>query len=314
MKLKEWLEVWLNKYVKHTIKLRSYVRYQEIIEKHINPVLGENQLDALTPQILQDFVLSKLTSGNLKTGQALAANSVYSIVNVLKQAIKFAVILGLLEKDNTRAIKLPAIKERQILAFEQFEQDRILSYCFKHCLTNMLGIVLCLFTGIRLGELLALTWQDVNFEKRYLNINKTAFYIKQDGRNMILTNEPKTKSSNRILPLSKNLLEMLENKKQVSNSEYIISTKYGKQVSPRSYQRTFERLLKRLNIPYKNFHSLRHTFATRALELGLDVKTVSELLGHKNPVITLNRYAHSLLSYKFQMINKLTKSMCKNIK
>ncbi len=314
MKLKEWLEVWLNKYVKHTIKLRSYVRYQEIIEKHINPVLGENQLDALTPQILQDFVLSKLTSGNLKTGQALATNSVYSIVNVLKQAIKFAVILGLLEKDNTRAIKLPAIKERQILAFEQFEQDRILSYCFKHCLTNMLGIVLCLFTGIRLGELLALTWQDVNFEKRYLNINKTAFYIKQDGRNMILTNEPKTKSSNRILPLSKNLLEMLENKKQASNSDYIISTRDGKQVSPRSYQRTFERLLKRLNIPYKNFHSLRHTFATRALELGLDVKTVSELLGHKNPVITLNRYAHSLLSYKFQMINKLTKSMCKNIK
>ena len=178
----------------------------------------------------------------------------------------------------------------------------------------MLGIVLCLFTGIRLGELLALTWQDVNFEKRYLNINKTAFYIKQDGRNMILTNEPKTKSSNRILPLSKNLLEMLENKKQASNSDYIISTRDGKQVSPRSYQRTFERLLKRLNIAYKNFHSLRHTFATRALELGLDVKTVSELLGHKNPVITLNQYAHSLLSYKFQMINKLTKSMCKNIK
>ena len=131
---------------------------------------------------------------------------------------------------------------------------------------------------------------------------------------MILTNEPKTKSSNRILPLSKNLLEMLENKKQASNSDYIISTRDGKQVSPRSYQRTFERVLKRLNIAYKNFHSLRHTFATRALELGLDVKTVSELLGHKNPVITLNRYAHSLLSYKFQMINKLTKSMCKNIK
>ena len=81
-------------------------------------------------------------------------------------------------------------------------------------------------------------------------------------------------------------------------------------VGTRSYQRTFERILNKLNIPYKNFHSLRHTFATRALEFGMDVKTVSEILGHKNPMITLQRYTHSLMSYKTDMMNKFGKLMC----
>ena len=117
---------------------------------------------------------------------------------------------------------------------------------------------------------------------------------------------PKTETSRRYIPLSKPLLAILKDLKKESKGNYVVSDK-GDPVFVRSYQRTFELLLKRLNIPHKGFHALRHTFATRALECGMDVKTLSEILGHKNATITLNRYAHSLWEHKAEMMNKLGK-------
>lgn len=110
----------------------------------------------------------------------------------------------------------------------------------------------------------------------------------------------------RVIPLPKQLLPLLKGIKKKSDSPFVVSAN-GKPVSIRSYQRSFELLLKRLNIPHKGFHSLRHTFATRALECGMDVKTLSEILGHKNPTVTLNRYAHSLMEHKADMMNRLGK-------
>ena len=106
--------------------------------------------------------------------------------------------------------------------------------------------------------------------------------------------------------VSKQLLPILKGIKKKNDASFVVSAK-GKSVSVRSYQRSFELLLKRLNIPHKGFHSLRHTFATRALECGMDVKTLSEILGHKNPTVTLNRYAHSLMEHKADMMNRLGK-------
>ena len=105
------------------------------------------------------------------------------------------------------------------------------------------------------------------------------------------------------------LLKILKRTKRISKSDFVLSTRTGGIVGTRAYQKTYERILKRLDIPYKNFHSLRHTFATRAIEMGMDVKTLSEILGHKNPVITLQRYTHSMLSYKIEMMNKMGKTL-----
>lgn len=309
MKLQEWLGIWLNKYTKHTVKLRTYDRYKYIIEKHINPKLGDYELDDLNGEVLQDFVLSELESGNLNTKGKLANNSVIGIVNVLKGAMSTALSLNKINKNEMNKIKLPSPTEKPVNAFERHEQEKIVKYCLESKKNNYIGFVICLYTGIRLGELLALTWNDIDFAKGLMSINKTTYRIKENGVPRIVVDEPKTKNSIRVIPLSKNLLDLLKKIKKTSNSEYVISTRNNGIVGTRSYQRTFERILAKLDIPYKNFHSLRHTFATRAVELGMDIKTLSEIIGHKNPMITLQRYTHSMMSYKTEMMNKMGKML-----
>ena len=200
---------------------------------------------------------------------------------------------------------MPAPTEKPVNAFERHEQEKIVKYCLESKKNNYIGFVICLYTGIRLGELLALTWNDIDFAKGLMSITKTTYRIKENGVPRIVVDEPKTKNSIRVIPLSKNLLDLLKRIKKTSNSEYVISTRNNGIVGTRSYQRTFERILTKLDIPYKNFHSLRHTFATRAVEMGMDIKTLSEIIGHKNPMITLQRYTHSMMSYKTEMMNKM---------
>ena len=309
MKLKEWHDIWLNKYTKFAVKLRTYERYRYIIEKHINPKLGEFDLDDLSAVKLQDYVLSELESGNLISSKGLANNSVIGIVNVLKSALKLAKSLEVCAVDNSDKIKLPMATEKPVTAFEKWEQEKLEKYCLSSNKTNYLGIVICLYTGIRLGELLALIWNDIDFKSGIMTISKTAYRIKQNGKPQVVIDKPKTKNSSRLIPLPKQLLEILKRARRISKSDFVLSTRTGGIVGTRAYQKTYERILKKLDIPYKNFHSLRHTFATRAIEMGMDVKTLSEILGHKNPVITLQRYTHSMLSYKTEMMNKMGKML-----
>ena len=310
MKLKDWLDTWMNKYVKHTVKIRTYNTYLQFIEKHINPKLGDFELEELSPQVLQEFVLEKLEKGNLKTGKKLANNTVIVMTNILKQAIEEANILEITNKNSCKKIKMPLQEETKVCAFEKSEQDKIEKYCLSSKKSNHIGIVICLYTGLRIGELLALTWDDIDFNRNYMTISKSAFQGKQNDKITIIVDTPKTKNSNRVIPLPKQLVDILKKIKKKSTSKYVITTKNNGMVGTRSYQRTFERILNKLDIPYKNFHALRHTFATRALEFGMDVKTVSEILGHKNPMITLQRYTHSLMSYKTDMMNKFGKLLC----
>ena len=309
MKLNEWLDIWLNKYVKHTVKLRTFERYKYNVEKHINPEIGDYDLNNLSASVLQDFVLKKLESGNLKTGGQLANNSVIGIVNIIKAALSQAVSFEIIQKEYSNKIKLPEKKKKPVNAFEKQEQQKIEQYCLNSKKQNHIGIVICLYTGLRIGELLALTWDDIDFANGLMKVDKEAYKIKQNGVWHTIIDKPKTKSSIRVIPLPKTLLSKLKDIKKKSKNEHIISTRENKVVDTRSYQKTFERILRKLNIPYKNFHSLRHTFATRAVELGIDVKSLAEIMGHKNPTVTLQRYTHSLLSYKTDMMNKLGKML-----
>ena len=306
MKLEDLLNLWLEKYAKLSIKPRSYNKYEAFITLHINPILGNIPINEITSNMLQDFILQKLENGNLKTNKPLSVNTVFGIVSVLKQAFKLALTLDLIRKDPTVAIKLPQQQEKEIQALTRDEQKRIEEYCLKQTKNNYIGIIICLYTGIRLGELLALTWDDIDFEKKFLYIKKTAYKIKINGKNQMVIDKPKTKKSNRIIPLPDKLLNLLQLSKNKSNSYYILSTKTNNMVDIRSYQRTFESILNKCGIKHYNFHCLRHTFATRALELGMDIKTLSEILGHTNVAITLNRYAHSLLEYKILEMNKIS--------
>ena len=307
MKLKELLELWLERYMKHTIKIRTYNRYKSICELHLIKDLGEYELDELKPNVLQDFLLKKIDDH-------YSTNTIKGIVSVLKQALRLAITLEFVDKEYCSNLKMPSSEEKEISVFTKKEQQVIESFCLNHKKRNYIGIVISLYTGIRLGELLALTWDDIDFNSNLLTINKTSYSAKVDGKTQIIVDKPKTKKSNRVIPLPNQLVKLLKIIKKESNSKYVITTRNSGIVGNRSYQRTFKFILKKVNVPYRNFHSLRHTFATNAIELGMDVKTLAEILGHTNAMITLNRYSHSLLNYKIEMMNKLGKNLNLSIK
>jgi len=307
LKYKDWLTDWLENIVKPTAKMRTYARYSELINRHIILKIGEYEINDLSPLLLQRFVTDLLQNGNLVTGNGLSPSTVNSIVTILQNSLKSAYVFGKADEYKAERIKRPKSNETEVVSFTKFEQKQIEQAVFTSGKDKLFGIILCLYTGLRIGELLALEWIDVDFAKGLLKITKSCHYGKNaSGKFERQTDTPKTRTSRRIIPLPKQILVTLKTIKKQSNSKYIISNGCNP-ISVRSYQRSFALLLQKSNIQHKGFHALRHTFATRALECGMDVKTLSEILGHKNASITLNRYVHSLLEHKQEMMNKVGK-------
>ena len=302
MKYIDWLIQWLENYIRPSVKMRTYERYKLIIEQHIKDKIGGLNLNDLSPLVLQSFITELLQSGNKKTGKGLSANSINAVISVIQSSLKTAHLLGLTKDYTADKLKRPKLKEKPVECFTLAEQKRIEQAVMNGKKDKLYGIILCLYSGLRIGELIALQWSDIDFAKGILTVSKSC----HDGKGGLIIDTPKTITSRRVIPLPKQLLPILKGIKKKSDSPFVVSAN-GKPVSVRSYQRSFELLLKKLKIPHKGFHSLRHTFATRALECGMDVKTLSEILGHKNPTVTLNRYAHSLMEYKQDMMNRLGK-------
>lgn len=302
MKYIDWLIQWLENYIRPSVKVRTYERYKLIIKQHIKDKIGGMELHDLSPLVLQSFITELLQSGNRKTGKGLSANSVNAIISVIQSSLKTAHLLGLTKEYIADKLKRPKLKEKPVECFTLVEQKQIEQAILNGKKGKLYGILLCLYSGLRIGELIALQWSDIDFTKGILTVSKSC----HDGKDGLVIDEPKTSYSRRVIPLPKQLLPILRSVKKRSDSSSVVSAN-GSTVSVRSYQRSFELLLKKLKIPHKGFHSLRHTFATRAIECGMDVKTLSEILGHKNPTVTLNRYAHSLMEHKADMMNRLGK-------
>ncbi len=302
MKYIDWLIQWLENYIRPSVKMRTYERYKLIVEQHIKDKIGGIELNDLSPLILQPLITELLQSGNKKTGKGLSANSVNSVISVIQGSLKTAHLLGLTKEYTADKLKRPKLTEKPVECFSLAEQKQIEHAIRSGKKDKLYGIILCLYSGLRIGELMALQWSDIDFVKGVLTVSKSC----HDGKDGLIIDEPKTVTSRRVIPLPKQLLPILKLWKKRSGSPFVVSSN-GKPVPVRSYQRSFELLLKKLKITHKGFHSLRHTFATRALECGMDVKTLSEILGHKNPTVTLNRYAHSLMEHKQDMMNRLGK-------
>lgn len=308
MKYKVWFEEWLTHYIRPSSKQRTFEQYSKVAQIHILPYLGDIELTDLTPFVLQKFITDLTTNGNKRTGKGLSPNFVKTILSVIQNSLKTAHLVGYLPEYSVNKIKRPKIIEKQVECFTIQEQKKIEEAALFAKKDKYRGIILCLYTGLRIGELLALTWNDIDFDKNILSVTKTCHDGNENGKHVKIIDTPKTENSRRQIPLSKTLIKMLKDIKKKSKCEFVIADG-EKPVFIRSYQRTFELLLKKLKLPHKGFHSLRHTFATRALECGMDVKSLSEILGHKNAMITLNRYAHSLWEHKAEMMNKLSKML-----
>lgn len=300
MLYKEWLVRWLEDYAHPSVKDKTYFNYEDIVHLRLIPEFGDLEIDHITPLIVQPYITKLLQQGNLKTGAGLSSNSVNLIIVVIQNSLQVAHSLGLTERYELDKIKRPRVQEKQVSCFSVQEQKQIEKAALSDRRIKMLGILLCLYTGLRIGKLLALEWSDVNFDKRELRVSKTCY--DKDGVRTIGT--PKTWSSTRVIPIPTQLVPVLEALQTRGGSQYVVSD-HGQYISIRSYQRSFVLLLKKLNIPHRGFHALRHTFATRELECGMDVRTLAEILGHKNPTVTLNRYAHSLMEHKREMMNRL---------
>ena len=302
MKYIDWLIQWLENYIRPSVKVRTYERYKLIVEQHIKDKIGGVELSDLSPLILQPLITELLQGGNKKTGKGLSASSVNAVISVIQSSLKTAHFLGLTKEYTADKLKRPKLTEKPVECFTLAEQKQLEHAIRSGKKDKLYGIILCLYSGLRIGELMALQWSDIDFVKGVLTVSKSC----HDGKDGLIIDEPKTTTSRRMIPLPKQLLPMMKALKRRSVSPFVVSAS-GNPVSVRSYQRSFELLLKKLKIPHKGFHSLRHTFATRAIECGMDVKTLSEILGHKNPTVTLNRYAHSLMEHKADMMNRLGK-------
>lgn len=291
LKYKDWLKEWLNYCIKPTTKERTYDKYCRIVENHINTVLGDYEMNELTANLLQHFTVELTKKG-------LSANTVNIFLSVIKSSLRRAVLLGIIDKEYSSAIVRPKVREKRGECFSMDEQKKIEACIIEKNKPKLFGIVLCLYTGLRIGELLALEWSDIDLQKGTIFVSKTCHDSWENGHYVKVTDTPKTESSQRTIPIPKQLIARIKEQKKRTNGAFIIGGKSEYGIGIRSYQRTFETLLKNLNIAHKGFHSLRHTFATRALECGMDIKTLSEILGHTNASVTLKRYAHSMLEHK----------------
>ena len=300
------LTEWLESYQKEHIKARTYSRYQGLITMHIVPTLGERNISELGRREIQEFLTQQKKDGNMRNGEKLSATSTNMMLSVLNLAFEYACDMEYVEENPCVRVRRTKAEAKKIEAFTLEEQRAIEAEIARSRDKRLHGILLCLYTGLRIGELLGLTWNDVDLDRGVIKITKTVYRDKDEsGTWQLCVDTPKTKASDRVIPLPEYITNMLRMDCESALTPYVVENKKGERMSIRSYQYIFEKLTERAGVRKLNFHALRHTFATRAIECGMDIKTVADIMGHQNASITLNRYAHCMLDHKIEMMQKL---------
>lgn len=297
IKFKSLIEEWLQ-YKKTTIKESSYLNYKFIIKTNIKKEMGEKNLEELLQYNFNSFVEQLM--------EKLSSKTVKDIMTVLKAILKYAEI----KYDINFKISListPAQITNEVEVFNDKDRKEMEKYCIQSKEIRDLGVLISLYTGLRIGEVCALKWSDIDFEKKYIKVNHTLQRVYVNKRETkVLYDRPKTKKSIRKIPMAKVLYEKLkEISKNYDNAAFVLTGSTKRYYEPLGYRYIYRRILEKCDIEYKRYHQLRHTFATRCIKVGMDVKSLSEVLGHANVSITLNIYVHSSFETKNKFINKL---------
>lgn len=279
-------------------KYSTYIKYNTIYQTHLACIIGSCQLSADMVQELQEKIYDHLSkeelSESLQKSVICVANQIFTFANKY-----YLASVPLLKR------QIPKVKKKTVGALSRREQAMLLNYIYERMDKFMAAILLCLYAGLRLGELCALRWTDIDFQGKALTINRTVQRIAVPGhmtKTVLLETNPKSESSRRTIPLAAELLEVLSQLK--GEQLYVFGEK--KPLDPRTMQYRFKKILKEANIEDKTFHTLRHTFATNCVENGMDVKVLSELLGHSDVKLTLNRYVHPTMDSKRKQLGELS--------
>ncbi|WP_418917003.1 tyrosine-type recombinase/integrase [Alistipes communis] len=287
---------------KQYVKRSTFAAYTLLIENHILPSFGEMAL--VEEQDVQTFVFRKLNEG-------LSHKTIKDILIVLKMILRFGVKNQMTEYRQID-IKFPTERDKHSIdILSRSHQKQIMEYIRLHFTFKNLGIYICLSAGMRIGEICALTWDDLDVENGIIHVRKTIqrIYVIEEHRKYteVILDTPKTKNSIREIPMTKNLLKMIRPIKKIVNGNFYVLTNEPKPTEPRTYRNYYKQFMQSLGLPLMKFHGLRHSFATRCIESKCDYKTVSVLLGHSNISTTLNLYVHPNLEQKKRCMEQMSR-------
>lgn len=307
MTFSELAHEWL--YINHRddIKPRTLLRYEGYLKYHLLPNFKDEVVETLKPRDMQRWVYVLKTNPGIRKDKPLSASSINGIIAILKMMFNYAEDFEIIPGNPMRRIKnltRPPVREDK--SFTRDEQIKIEHYIDSLQDDDNFPIILDLYTGLRLGELCALTWKDINLRTGMIRVNKTTYSL-PDGKGgwEYRLDEPKTAKSIREVPIPSFLYDKLRELKKNREGPYIVKRKESSQRFDKALVHRYHMVLKRARVRYLSFHALRHTFATRALEQNVDIKTLSEILGHASVSTTLNIYTHSLLRHKKAQMRRL---------
>ena len=320
--LGDWMDRWLEDYARPTVKLSTYCSYELYIRGHIKPNIGGLYMNTLRVDDLQAFFNDRQRNGNLKGKGGLSPKTLLNMRNMMHLAFTQAIRNRLVLDNPVEGVRIPKLVKTEMRVLNREEQDRLITAVRLAPEPAAFGIIFDLFTGLRLGELCGLRWKNVYLDRKMFVVCET--------RNRLPNHDPsvaasttvktvettKTDNSRRSVYLVESLLNDLLEYKSIQDSisaqypvynpdGYVFCQENGDPYEPRTYQDLFKRCVRQAGIRDANFHSLRHTFSTRSLEEGMDIVTLSRLLGHANPSITMDKYGHSTDEQKLSSMQKL---------
>lgn len=297
-------EQWLAS-VSHGVKESTLAHYDYTLQRYLLPVFGAWKVHGLDEQRLEQVMLEVISpkSGNHKP---LGASSARECLSILRRICKYAAHLRLMRPVEI-LVKLPQFERVQTKPLSVQEQACLRDFVLEHPTTRKAGLLLQMQLGLRIGEVCGLQWGDFDLSAGVLTIRRTVSRIYcRDGHTKVLIQTPKTRSSGREIPIPQELFTLLQRLHGGASEEtWFLSGNAEKPVEPRCYRKSVQLYLRQAAVRKVHPHTLRHTFATTCLQAGCDIKTLSELLGHADPNITLRRYVHSNMNRKRRELERV---------
>ncbi len=293
------------KQAEYSVKPSTFNHYKMMIDAHIRPHLGKKKYEILSSVDIENFTVDMLKDGRTDGKGGLSTKTVKDLLSVLRRILKYGVNKELIPF-TVLNFTTPKAYTQGVCIFDAEETEILKQHSAKKTDPSYLGILVCLYAGLRLGEICALQWKDIDFENKTITIDKTMIRLhdKESGHTRVYIEKPKTLSSNRVIPMPEALTVHLRARKAAYDEAYV-TTGMMRYNEPRTYYERYKRILKECGISPHSFHCLRHTFATNCVQQGFDPKTLSEILGHSDVKVTFDKYIHPSMEMKRKYMEML---------